>query len=130
MNNSDLNQRNLVDLEKIDINEQEIANLYVSLLDTTIKPMNVFSFLTPEVNLRSLLQSQSYKFQKTYKVLLKSTMLLFDNGVRSNMHTMTERLENKENDTYIHMVQLELLNTDFDKGKWKGLAENQLVSSF
>ena len=46
MNNSDLNQRNLVDLEKIDINEQEIANLYVSVLDTTLKPMYVFSFLT------------------------------------------------------------------------------------
>ena len=130
MNNSDLNQRNLVDLEKIDINEQEIANLYVSLLDTTLKPMYVFSFLTFEVNLKSLLQSQSYKFQKTYKYLLKSTMLLFINGVRSNMHTMKERLDNKENDTYIHMVQLELLNTDFDKGKWKGLAENQLVRSF
>ena len=57
-------------------------------------------------------------------------MLLFINGVRSNMHTMKERLENKENDTYIHMVQLELLNTDFDEGKWKELAENQLVSSF
>ena len=57
-------------------------------------------------------------------------MLLFINGVRSNMHTMKERLDNKENDTYIHMVQLELLNTDFDEGKWKELAENQLVSSF
>ena len=49
MKNSDLNQENLVDLEKIDINEQEIANLYVSLLDTSRKPIYVSSFMTSEI---------------------------------------------------------------------------------
>ena len=41
MKNFDLNQENLVDLEKIDINEEEIANLYVSVLDTFQKPIYV-----------------------------------------------------------------------------------------
>ena len=86
--------------------------------------------MTSEIKLRSLLQTQSYKFQKTYKVLLKSTMLLLDNGVRSNMHKMNERLENKEIDMCVCMAQLELLNTDFDEETWKVPKENQLVSSF
>ena len=130
MKNFDLNQENLVDLEKIDINEEEIANLYVSVLDTFQKPIYVSWFMTSEIKLRSLLQTQSYKFQKTYKVLLKSTMLLLDNGVRSNMHKMNERLENKEIDMCVCMAQLELLNTDFDEETWKVPKENQLVSSF
>ena len=57
-------------------------------------------------------------------------MLLLDNGVRFNMHTMNERLENKEIDMCVCMAQLELLNTDFDEETWKVLTENQFLSSF
>ena len=69
-----------------------------------------------------------FVFQTMVIVLLESSMLLLEDRKRLDMHTIKENLENKEMDMYVHMVQLDVFNTDFDKQIYKGRAENNLVS--
>ena len=70
----------------------------------------------------------TFVFQTMVIVLLESSMLLLEDRERLNMHTAKEKLENKEMDMYVHMVQLDVFNTDFDKQICYGRAENNLVS--
>ena len=60
--------------------------------------------------------------------LLESTKLILVDQESSNMHIIKENLEGKEMDIYTHMVQLDMLNTDFEKIMCKKPAENHLVN--
>ena len=60
--------------------------------------------------------------------LLESTKLILVDQESSNMHIIKENLEGKEMDIYTHMVQLDMLNTDFEKIMYKKPAENHLVN--
>ena len=60
--------------------------------------------------------------------LLESTKLILDDQESSNMHIIKEKLEEKEMDIYTHMVQLDMLNTDFEKIMCKKPAETHLVN--
>ena len=57
-----------------------------------------------------------FKFQTMVILLLKSTKLLGDDFFKSsNLNTIKEQLEDIEMDIYVHMVQIDMLNTDIEK---------------
>ena len=61
-------------------------------------------------------------------LLLKSTKLLGEDLFKSsNLHTLKEQLEDIEMDIYVHMVQIDMLNTDIEKRISEEAGKNTLV---
>ena len=63
-------------------------------------------------------------------LLLKSTKtkLLGDDYFKSsNLNTIKEQLEDIEMDIYVHMVQIDMLNTDIEKRISEEAGKNTLV---
>ena len=61
-------------------------------------------------------------------LLLKSTKLLADDFFKSsNLNTIKEQLEDIEMDIYVHMVQIDMLNTDIEKRISEEAGKNTLV---
>ena len=69
-----------------------------------------------------------FKFQTMVILLLKSTKLLADDFFKSsNLNTIKEQLEDIEMDIYVHMVQIDMLNTDIEKRISEEAGKNTLV---
>ena len=51
-----------------------------------------------------------------------------DGQKNSNMEEIKKRMEDKETDIFIHMVQLDILHTEFDAMMGKKQEENNLVN--
>ena len=69
-----------------------------------------------------------FKFQTMVILLLKSTELLADDFFKSsNLNTIKEQLEDIEMDIYVHMVQIDMLNTDIEKRISEEAGKNTLV---
>ena len=69
-----------------------------------------------------------FKFQTMVILLLKSTELLADDFFKSsNLNTIKEQLEDIEMDIYVHMVQIDMLNTDIEKRISEEAGTNTLV---